>query len=183
MLKKIAYSVVAVVGALLLYAATKPDTFRVQRSINIQAPPEKIFAVLNDFHQSVSWSPYEKKDPAMKRAFSGPESGKGAVYSFEGNKEVGKGQLTITETIPSSKIVIALDFEEPFEGHNIVEYTLDAKGGATDVTWAMHGQQPYIGKVISLFIDCDKMIGKDFEVGLANLKALSETRLKASTSQ
>src|SRR6188768_151883 len=105
MLKKIAYSVVAVVGALLLYAATKPDTFHVQRSINIQAPPEKIFAVLNDFHQSVSWSPYEKKDPAMKRAFSGPESGKGAVYSFEGNKEVGKGQLTITETIPSSKIV------------------------------------------------------------------------------
>ena len=159
------------------------NTFRVQRSISIQAPPEKIFAVLNDFHQSVSWSPYEKKDPAMKRAFSGPESGKGAVYSFEGNKEVGKGQLTITETIPSSKIVMALDFEEPFEGHNIVEYTLDAKGGATDVTWAMHGQQPYVGKVIGLFIDCDKMIGKDFEVGLANLKALSETHLKASTSE
>lgn len=182
MLKKIAYSVVAVVGALLLYAATKPDTFRVQRSISVQAPPEKIFALLNDFHQSVSWSPYEKKDPAMKRVFSGPESGKGAIYSFEGNKEVGKGRLTITETTPSSKIVIALDFEEPFEGHNIVEYTLDARGGSTDVTWAMHGQQPYIGKVISLFIDCDTMIGKDFEVGLANLKALSETSLKASTS-
>ncbi len=118
----------------------------------------------------------------MKRVFSGPESGKGAIYSFEGNKEVGKGRLTITETTPSSKIVIALDFEEPFEGHNIVEYTLDARGGSTDVTWAMHGQQPYIGKVISLFIDCDTMIGKDFEVGLANLKALSETSLKASTS-
>jgi len=182
MLKKIAYSVVAVVGALLLYAATKPDTFRVQRSINIQAPPEKIFGVLNDFHQSVSWSPYEKKDPAMKRAFSGPESGKGAVYQFEGNKEVGKGRLTITDTTPSSKVVIALDMDEPFEGHNTVEYTLDARSGSTDVTWAIHGQQPYIGKVISLFIDCDKMIGKDFEVGLTNLKALSETSLKASTS-
>jgi uncharacterized protein YndB with AHSA1/START domain len=182
MLKTIAYSVVALVGALLLYAATKPDTFRVQRSISIQAPPEKIFAVLNDFHQSESWSPYEKKDPAMKRAFSGPESGKGAVYQFEGNKEVGKGRLTITDTTPSSKVVIALDMSEPFEGHNTVEYTLDANGGSTEVTWAIHGHQPYIGKVMSLFIDCDKMIGKDFEVGLANLKALSERNLKASTS-
>ena len=182
MLKNIIYSAVALAGALLLYAATKPDTFHVQRSISIQAPPEKIFAVLNDFHQSPAWSPYEQKDPAMKRVFSGPESGKGAVYQFEGNKEVGKGRLTITETIPSSKVVLALDMYEPFEGHNVVEYTLNAKGGSTDVTWAIHGQQPYIGKVISLFIDCDKMIGKDFEVGLANLKALSETNLKASTS-
>src|SRR5690349_703668 len=182
MLKTIAYSIVAVVGAVLLFAATKPGTFHVQRSISIQAPPEKIFAVLNDFRQSVSWSPYEKKDPAMKRAFSGAENGKGAVYLFEGNKEVGKGRLTITETTPSSRVVMALDMEEPFEGHNVVEYTLDAKGGSTDVTWAVHGQQPYIGKVMSLFIDCDKMIGKDFEVGLANLKALSEASLKASTS-
>ena len=182
MLKAIAYGVVAVVGAVLLYAATKPDTFHVQRSISIQAPPEKIFALLNDFHQSLAWSPYEKKDPAMKRAFTGAESGKGAVYHFEGNKEVGKGRLTITDTTPSSKVVIALDMYEPFEGHNIVEYTLDAKGGSTDVTWSIHGKQPYIGKVMSLFIDCDKMIGKDFEVGLANLKALSETHLKASMS-
>ena len=182
MLKTIVYSVVALVGAVLLYAATKPDTFHVQRSISIQAPPERIFAVLNDFHQSTAWSPYEKKDSAMKRAFSGPESGKGAVYQFEGNKEVGKGQLTIMDTTPSSKVVMALDMYEPFEGHNVVEYTLDAKGASTDVTWAIHGQQPYIGKVMSLVIDCDKMIGKDFEVGLANLKALSETNLKASTS-
>ncbi len=182
MLKTIAYSVVAVVGALLLYAATKPDTFHVQRSINIQAPPEKIFAVLNDFHQSVAWSPYEKKDPAMKRVFSGPESGKGAVYQFEGNKEVGKGRLTITDTTPSSKVVMTLDMDEPFEGHNTVEYTLAAKGTSTDVIWAIHGHQPYIGKVIGLFMDCDKMIGKDFEIGLANLKALSETNLKASNS-
>ena len=182
MLKTIAYSVAVLVGVVLLYAATKPDTFHVERSISIQAPPEKIYAVLNDFHQSASWSPYEKKDPAMKRAFTGPDSGKGSVYHFEGNKEVGKGKLTITETIPSSKVVLALDMVEPFEGHNTVEYTLDAKGGSTEVTWAIHGQQPYIGKVVSLFIDCDKMIGKDFEAGLANLKAFSETNLNASTS-
>lgn len=182
MLKRIAYSVVALVGAVLLYAATKPDTFHVQRSISIQAPAEKIFAVLNDFRQSESWSPYEKKDPAIKRVFSGPERGKGAVYQFEGNKEVGKGRLTITDTTPSSKVVMALDMDEPFEGHNTVEYTLAANGGSTDVTWAIHGPQPYIGKVMSLFMDCDKMIGKDFEAGLVNLKALSETKLKASTS-
>jgi uncharacterized protein YndB with AHSA1/START domain len=181
MLKTIAYSVVALVGAVLLYAATKPDTFHVQRSISIQAPPEKIFAVLNDFHKAESWSPYEKRDPAMKRAFWGADSGKGAVYQFEGNKEVGKGRLTITDTTPSSKVVMALDMYEPFEGHNTVEYTLSANGGSTDVTWAIHGRQPYMGKVMSLFMNCDKMIGKDFEVGLANLKALSETRLKAST--
>ena len=182
MLKTIAYSVVALVGAVLLYAATKPDSFHVQRSISIQAAPEKIYTVLADFHQSVAWSPYEKKDPAMKRAFSGPENGKGAVYHFAGNKEVGKGRLTITDTIPPSKVVLALDMDEPFEGHNIVEYTLTSNGGSTDVIWAIHGRQPYIGKVMSLFIDCDKMIGKDFEVGLVNLKALSETNLKASTS-
>ena len=182
MLKTIAYSLIALVGAVLLYAATKPDTFHVQRSITIKAPPEKIFAILNDFHQSLSWSPYEKKDPAMKRVFSGDQSGKGAMYKFAGNKEVGKGRLTITDTAPSSKVVIALDFEEPFEGHSVVEYTLDAKEGSTDVTWAMHGTQPYIGKVMSLFIDCDKMIGKDFEVGLANLKALTEAKLSATKS-
>ena len=181
MLKTIAYSFLALVAALLLYAATRPDRFNVQRSIKVQAPPEKIFAILNDFHQSASWSPYEKKDAAMKRAFSGSESGKGAVYEFDGNKEVGKGRLTITDTTPPSKVVLALDMSEPFEGHSIVEYTLDASGGSTNVTWAIHGQQPYLGKVMSLFIDCDKMIGKDFEVGLANLKAVSETNLKAST--
>jgi uncharacterized protein YndB with AHSA1/START domain len=165
MLKTIAYSLMALVAALLFYAATKPDTFHVQRSISIQAPPERIFAVLNDFHQSESWSPYEKKDPAMKRAFSGPDNGKGAVYDFDGNKEVGKGRLTITDTTPSSKVVIALDMTEPFQAHNVVEYTLNTNGGSTDVTWAIHGQQPYLGKVMSLFMDCDKMIGKDFEVG------------------
>jgi uncharacterized protein YndB with AHSA1/START domain len=181
MLKTIAYIFIALVAALLLYAATKPDTFHVQRSISIKAPPERIFAVLNDFHQSESWSPYEKKDPAMKRAFSGPDNGKGAVYQFDGNKEVGKGQLTITETVPSSKVVIALDMTEPFKAHNVVEYTLNTTGSATEVTWAIHGAQPYLGKVMSLFMDCDKMIGKDFETGLANLKNITETDLKAST--
>jgi len=175
MIKTITLTVVVLVAALLAYAATKPDTFRVQRSISIKTQPEKIFAVLNDFRQSESWSPYEKKDPAMKRTFSGAASGKGAVYEFDGNKEVGKGRLMITDTAPPSKITIALDMVEPFEAHNTVEFTLGANGDSTKVTWAMHGPQSYMMKVLSFFIDCDKMVGKDFEAGLVKLKAITQT--------
>ncbi|MGH7229324.1 MAG: SRPBCC family protein [Nitrospiraceae bacterium] len=175
MIKKITLTVVVLVAALLAYAATKPDTFRVQRSISIKAQPEKIFAVLNDFHQSESWSPFEKKDPTMKRTFGGAASGKGAVYEFDGNKDVGKGRLMITNTAPPSKITIALDMVEPFEAHNTVEFTLGANGDSTEVTWAMHGPQSYMMKVMGFFIDCDKMVGKDFEAGLVKLKAITQT--------
>jgi len=175
MIKTIAIVVVSLVAALLIFAATRPDTFRVERSISIEAPSEKIFAILNDFHLSQSWSPFEKKDPTMKRTFSGAASGKGAVYEFDGNKEVGKGRLTITDTAPPSKITIALDMVEPFEAHNTVEFTLGANGDSTKVTWAMHGPQSYVMKVLSFFIDCDKMVGKDFEAGLVKLKAITQT--------
>ena len=175
MIKTIAIVVVSLVAALLIFAATKPDTFRVERSISIEAPSEKIFAILNDFHLSQSWSPFEKKDPTMKRTYGGAASGKGAVYEFDGNKEVGKGRLMITDTAPPSKITIALDMVEPFEAHNTVEFTLGANGDSTKVTWAMHGPQSYMMKVLSFFIDCDKMIGKDFEAGLVKLKAITQT--------
>jgi len=175
MIKTIAIVVVSLVAALLIFAATKPDTFRVERSISIEAPSEKIFAILNDFHLSQSWSPFEKKDPTMKRTYGGAASGKGAVYEFDGNKEVGKGRLMITDTAPPSKITIALDMVEPFEAHNTVEFTLGANGDSTKVTWAMHGPQSYMMKVLSFFIDCDKMVGKDFEAGLVNLKAITQT--------
>lgn len=174
MIKTITLTVVVLVAALLLYAATKPDTFQVQRSISIKAKPEKIFAILNDFHQSESWSPFEKKDPTMKRTFGGTASGKGAVYEFDGNKEVGKGRLTITDTAPPSKVIIALDMVEPLEAHNTVEFTLGANGDSTGVTWAMHGPRSYMMKVMGLFMDCDKMVGKEFETGLANLKTIAE---------
>ncbi len=175
MIKTIAIVVVSLVAALLIFAATRPDTFRVERSISIEAPSEKIFAILNDFHLSQSWSPFEKKDPTMKRTFGGAASGKGAVYEFDGNKEVGKGRLMITDTAPPSKITIALDMVEPFEAHNTVEFTLGANGDSTKVTWAMHGPQSYVMKVLSFFIDCDKMVGKDFEAGLVKLKAITQT--------
>ncbi len=174
MLKKIGIAIVILIAALLVYAATKPDTFRVERMASIKAPPEKIFPFLNDLRKGEAWSPYEKKDPAMKRTFSGAASGKGSVYEFEGNKEVGKGRLEIIETVPPSRVVISLDMFKPFEGHNIVEYTLEPKGDATVVRWAIYGPNPYLAKVMSIFISMDKMMGKDFETGLANLKAIAE---------
>jgi uncharacterized protein YndB with AHSA1/START domain len=174
MFKKIAIVVVVLVAALLVFAATKPDTFRVQRAASIKAPPEKVFALLNDFQRWEAWSPWEKKDPAMKRTFSVVTSGKGAQYAWEGNREVGQGRMEIAESVPPSKVTIKLDFLKPFEAHNTVEFTLDPKGDATNVTWAMQGDTPYLAKIIHVFIDMDSMVGKDFEAGLANLKTLAE---------
>ncbi|HZF20216.1 MAG TPA: SRPBCC family protein [Burkholderiales bacterium] len=174
MFKKIAIVVAVLIAALLVFAATKPDTFRVQRAASIKAPPEKVFALLNDFQRWEAWSPWEKKDPAMKRTFSVVTSGKGAQYAWEGNKEVGQGRMEIAESVPPSKVAIKLDFVKPFEAHNTVEFTLDPKGDATNLTWAMLGDTPYLAKIIHVFIDMDKMVGKDFETGLANLKTLAE---------
>jgi uncharacterized protein YndB with AHSA1/START domain len=174
MVKIIAVIVVVLIAALLIFAATKPDTFRVQRSASIKAPPEKIFALINNVHSWGSWSPWEKMDPAMKRTHSGAANGKGAVYEWEGNNKVGKGRMEITETSPPSRVTIKLDFIKPFEAHNIAEFTLDATGGSTNVTWAMHGPSPYIAKVMHVFFNMDSMVGKNFETGLTNLKTIAE---------
>jgi uncharacterized protein YndB with AHSA1/START domain len=161
-----------VAGALVL-AAMKPDTFRVERSASIKAPPEKIFAQINDLKAWAAWSPYEKKDPAMKRTFGAVTAGKGAVYEWDGNKNVGRGRMEITDAAPS-RIVIKLDFFEPFEGHNTAEFTMDGAGGATTVTWAMYGPANFVSKLMGVFFNMDKMIGTDFEAGLANLKSITE---------
>ncbi|HXB22722.1 MAG TPA: SRPBCC family protein [Candidatus Solibacter sp.] len=174
MLKIIVIAAVVLLAALLAYAATKPGAFRVERATSIKAPQERIFALINDFHRWDSWSPWEKLDPAMKRTHGGATSGKGAVYEWEGNGKVGAGRMEITDTSPSSKVTIKLDFIKPFEGHNVAEFALDPKGDSTNVTWAMHGPNRYIGKVMSVFINMDRMIGKDFETGLANLKTIAE---------
>jgi carbon monoxide dehydrogenase subunit G len=167
---------VLVVAAVLGFAATKPDAFRIQRSASIKAAPEKIFALINDFHRWGSWSPWEKLDPALKRTYGGAANGQGAVYEWEGNKKVGKGRMEITQASPPSKITIKLDFLKPFEVHNTAEFTLDGQGDSTNVTWTMDGRQPYMIKVMTLFGSMDKMVGKDFEAGLANLKSLTESK-------
>lgn len=162
------------IAVVLILAASKPATFSVARAIDVKAPPEKIFALINDFHQWVSWSPYENKDPAMKRSYSGAESGTGAVYGWEGNGNVGAGRMEILDASVPSKILIKLDFFKPFEGHNTAEFTMLPQGGATHVSWVMRGPAPFISKLMQVFMNLDRMIGKDFEIGLANLKKLTE---------
>lgn len=174
MVKIIGIIVALVIVAVLIFAATKPDIFRLQRSATIKAPPEKIFAFINDFNRWGAWSPWEKKDPAMKRTFGTTTRGMGAKYAWEGNKDVGQGSMEITESVPSSKIAIKLDFLKPMEASNSVDFTLEPKGDATVVTWRMQGPTPYFAKIIHVFMDMDKMVGKDFEAGLADLKTAAE---------
>ncbi|HEY8707406.1 MAG TPA: SRPBCC family protein [Burkholderiaceae bacterium] len=174
MLKTVVIVVAIVIAAILAYAATRPDMFSVQRSARIKAPPETIYAVVNDFHRWIDWSPWEKLDPSMTRTLSGAASGPGAVYEWRGNGKVGAGRMEITESVPARKVTIQLDFIKPFEGHNIAEFTLVPQGDTTLVTWSMHGPTPFVSKLMQVFVNMDTMIGKDFEAGLTNLKALTE---------
>ena len=173
----IVYIVLAVIAGLflllLIVAATKPAAFRIERSMSIKAPPEKIFPLITNFHSWGGWSPWENIDPNLKRTYSGPASGKGAVYEWEGPK-AGKGRMEILDAPASSKVTIKLDFLKPFEAHNTAEFTLQSSGGTTTVTWAMFGPQAFIGKVMCVFINMDKMLGKNFEQGLASMKTLAE---------
>jgi uncharacterized protein YndB with AHSA1/START domain len=162
------------IAAVLIFAGIKPNSFSVRRATSIKAPAEKIFPLISDFHQWGTWSPYETKDPAMKRTFSGATSGKGAVYAWDGNNNVGSGRMEILDAAAPSKIVIRLDFFKPFEGHNTAEFTMLPQGDATTLTWLMHGPAPFMSKMMQVFMNLDRMIGKDFEVGLANLKKLTE---------
>jgi uncharacterized protein YndB with AHSA1/START domain len=162
------------IAVVLILAATKPDTLRVQRATAVKAPPERIFGLINDFHQWRTWSPYENKDPAMQRTYSGSASGRGAIYAWDGNNNVGSGRMEILDTSAPSKIVIKLDFFKPFEGHNTAEFTMQPQGDATNVTWLMHGPAPFMSRLMQVFVSMDNMIGKDFEIGLANLKRLTE---------
>jgi uncharacterized protein YndB with AHSA1/START domain len=163
-----------IIAVVLILAATKPDTFSVKRAALVNAPADKIFPLISDFHQWLNWWPWEGRDPAMKRTYSGAERGNSAVYAWDGNKNVGSGRMEIVEAKPPSKIVIKLDFLKPFEAHNIAEFTILPQGGATGVTWVMHGPAPFVAKLMHTVINMDRMVGKDFETGLANLKAIAE---------
>jgi carbon monoxide dehydrogenase subunit G len=165
---------VVLIGGLLAYASTKPGEIRVQRQAQIKASAEKIFPLINDFQAWQSWSPYETKDPGMKRELGVPIAGKGATYAWDGNKEVGQGKMEIIDSQPSSRVAIKLTFLKPMANEGTAEFTLAPAGDGTDVTWTMVMPAPLISKVMSVFFDLDQMIGKDFETGLANLKAKVE---------
>lgn len=174
MIKKIVIAVLVLVLLLVGVAALQPDNYRVQRSASIKAPPEKVLALLSDFHQWPSWSPWEKLDPAMSRSYSGAASDVGAVYAWKGNDKVGSGRMEIVELARPTKLVIALDFVAPFQSHNRTEFVLVPQGDSTNVTWIMSGPANLMTKMMGLVTSMDTMIGKDFEAGLANLKAIAE---------
>lgn len=176
MLKTLAGIVAALFVGLLIYAATLPDTFRIERSATIEASPATVHTYINDFHRWTAWSPWEKKDPAMQRTHSGAPAGKGAVYAWDGNSDVGQGRMEIVESNEPSSVRIQLDFLKPFEAHNTAEFTLAPAGNGTQVTWAMHGPAPYLSKLMQVFVSMDRMVGPDFEAGLANLKRVAEQR-------
>ncbi|HET9694860.1 MAG TPA: SRPBCC family protein [Steroidobacteraceae bacterium] len=177
MLNGILVFVAAAIAALLAYAATRPDTFRVERTTRVAAPPEKIFPLIEDLRANERWSPYYRKDPAARFAYEGPARGVGASCTFEGNREVGSGRVTVTGSTPHRRVRMRLQMFKPFAADNVVEFTLSPQGdGHTDVTWAMTGGQPFLAKVASVFFDMDRMIGTDFATGLASLKALVEGR-------
>ncbi len=173
MLKKIGLALVLLIAALLIFAATRPDSFSVERRIVIQAPPEKIQPLIADFHRWADWSPWEKLDPAMQRTFGGPPAGVGATYGWQGNKDVGRGRMEVKAAAPD-KVSIQLDFIEPFEAHNTADFLLAPKDGGTEVRWVMFGPSTFVTKLMGVFVSMDAMIGKDFEKGLAQLKAAAE---------
>lgn len=171
----IAALVVLAIAGLLIYATTRPDTFRVARTTQIQAAPERIFPLINDLTAWKAWSPFEKKDPDMQRSFSGPAAGTGARYAWAGDKNIGEGSMEIVDSLPSSKVAIRLDFLKPFRNSAMAELTLQpAANGSTTVTWTMSGDANYLAKVMHLVFDIDAMIGRDFEAGLADLKQMAE---------
>jgi uncharacterized protein YndB with AHSA1/START domain len=171
---EIALIIIAVfIAGVVALAAMQPSAFRVERSTVVKAPPEKVFSLINDLRAFNSWNPFMKMDPEAKVIYSGAAEGKGAAYAWEGAK-TGSGRMEITEAAAPSKVLARLDFYKPFAANNVAEFTVDGRGGATNVTWAMSGRSAFMHKLMGLFFSMDKMVGKSFEDGLAALKAKVE---------
>lgn len=164
--------VLAAVCVVLVLAWNKPDSFRVERSALVPAPPERVFALINDLERMNAWNPWQRKDPALRGTYGASRAGPGAHYAWDGDK-VGAGSMTITESSAPNRLVMRLDFLKPFKAVNQAEFTLEAEGAGTRVTWAMTGPTPFISKLMQVVINFDQMIGRDFEDGLANLKQLA----------
>jgi hypothetical protein len=178
MLKKIFIAFALIIVVFVIVVATRPADFRVTRSATIAAPAEAVFAQVNDLHKWDAWSPWAKLDPAMKQTHEGTPAGTGAIYSWAGNKEVGEGRMTIIESRPSELIQIKLEFIKPFAAVNITEFTFKPEGDQTAVEWAMTGTNGFITKAFCMFMDMDKMVGSDFEKGLAAMKTTVEAEAK-----
>jgi hypothetical protein len=169
----IVIAIAVVILGVLIYASSKPEVFHVERSVRIHATPDAIFPLINDLHRWEAWTPYDK-DPAMKKTYSGSDAGVGAHYAWEGNKQVGQGEISIRETLPPNLLVFDLHMIKPFEGRNVATFSLDPDGDATRVTWSLDDKHKLMQKIMSIFLNLDHMVGKDFAVGLDRLKALVE---------
>jgi Polyketide cyclase / dehydrase and lipid transport len=174
MLTTLFLAILVVLAAALVYAATRPDTFRIERSVSIDVAPEVIFSNINEFKRWGEWSPWDKIDPALQRTYSGAAKGKGAVYAWVGNSQVGAGRMEIVEATPFTVIQIKIDFTAPFKASNTIDFTLTKRGDITDVSWAMSGPQPFVSKVMGLVFNMDKVVGGQFATGLSQLKQVSE---------
>ena len=174
MLRKLLLGVVVLIAAVLLLATRQPDTFSVERRIVVNAPPERVFAQINDFHAWEAWSPWAKLDPAMQVTYSGAAQGVGAVYEWRGNSDVGEGRMAIKSATAPSEVMIALDFLTPFESHNVTTFMLTPTESGTEVIWTMKGNAEYVTKLMTIFVSMDKMVGPDFSRGLEQLKAVVE---------
>ena len=178
MIKKILIGLAVVVVVLVVIVALQPSHYRVERSATMNAPPSMVFAQVNDFHKWNAWSPWANLDPGMKQTFEGAPAGNGAGYAWVGNSEVGEGRMTITESHPSDLIKIKLEFIKPFAATSNTVFTFKPEGNQTKVTWAMDGDKNFIAKAFHLFMNIDKMVGGDFEKGLAQMKSVAESAPK-----
>ncbi|HRE83414.1 MAG TPA: SRPBCC family protein [Opitutaceae bacterium] len=179
MISKILIGLALALAVLVIVIVLQPGDFRVTRTTTVSAPTSTIFPYVNDFHHWSKWSPWAKLDPNMKEVYEGPAQGAGAIYSWSGDNKVGEGRMTIRESRPTEHVAIHLEFLKPFEATNTTEFTFKAEGAQTQVVWTMYGKSNFLSKAMGLFMNMDKMIGADFEKGLAQLKAISESAPKS----
>ena len=178
MLKKILIALAVIIVVLVVIVALQPSDFRVTRSTTISAPPPAVFTQVNDFHKWQAWNPWGKIDPAMKQTYEGATAGTGAIYTWSGNNEVGEGRMTITDSRPNELIRVKLEFFKPFTATNTADFTFKPEGNQTVVSWSMFGDKNFMAKAIHLVMNMDKMIGGQFEKGLADMKSAVEAPAK-----
>lgn len=178
MMQKIFIGLIATIGSFLALILLQPSDYRVTRTMVMSAPAATVFAQIDDFHRWQAWSPWAKRDPAAKASFDGPASGKGAVFAWSGNNEVGAGRMTLTESRPAEAVTIKTDFVKPFVGNSYSDFSLKAEGSGTAVSWTISGQHDFIAKAIGLFVSMDKVLGGEMEKGLASMKQLVEADTK-----
>jgi uncharacterized protein YndB with AHSA1/START domain len=174
MILRLVIIVAVLIALVLIVAATQPRTFRIERSISVDAPPDRVFTLIDNLGSWTRWAPQDREDPSMKRTYSGPANGKGAVSEWTGSGSSGRGRMMITESLPPQKVSVQVDWVKPFVARNVNDFVLESTGTSTKVTWTMQGPNLYVMRIMGVFVNMDRTMGKHFETGLTNLKAVAE---------